>query len=159
VSTYELLLYLHILGVFGLIAAAGISTAVGIRTGFVRDTRVIATLLDLQHRTEWFVTLPSGALTVIAGSLLVDEAGYEYSADWVETAYTLFIVVLALDFFGLLRRNRRLRAQAQTLIDHGVTESQDLRRAAGAPIGIVMGALLDISFLVFLYLMVAKPGN
>ena len=44
-STYELLLYLHILGVFGLIAAAGISTAVGIRTGFVREPRVIATLI------------------------------------------------------------------------------------------------------------------
>ena len=30
-STYQLLLYLHILGVFGLIAAADIVTAVGIR--------------------------------------------------------------------------------------------------------------------------------
>ena len=49
--------------------------------------------------------------------------------------------------------------QAQTLINNGTTESDELRRAAGAPIGIVMGALLDLSFLVFLYLMVAKPGN
>jgi uncharacterized membrane protein len=158
VTTYELLLFLHLLGVFGLVGAAGVSTAVGIRAGRTTEPMMIAFLLDMQHRTEWFVTLPAGALTVIAGSLLVDEAGFEYDAGWIESAYTLFIIVVALDFLVLLRRNRKVRAQAQTLIDTGTTHSDALRRTAGAPLFIALGALLDVSFIAFLYLMVAKPG-
>jgi uncharacterized membrane protein len=157
-STYELLLILHLLGVFGLIGAAGVSTAVGIKSGMTNEPRSVALLLDIQHRTEWFVTLPAGALTVIAGTLLIDEAGYSMSDAWIQAAYTLFVVALLLDFLGLVRRNRKVRHQAQTLIDAGAVESIELRKAAGAPIGILMGAVLDVIFVVFLYLMVVKPG-
>jgi uncharacterized membrane protein len=158
VDTYELLLFIHLLGVFGLIGAAGVSTAVGVRAGLTTDPRVMATLLDLQHRTEWFVTLPAGAVTVVAATFLVDEAGYEYSDAWIQAAYTLFVLAVLLDFLVLLRRNRRVRAQAQALIDQGVAESDELRRVAGAPAGVALGALLDLSFVAFLYLMVVKPG-
>ncbi len=149
---------LHLLGVFGLVGAAGVSTAVGVRVGRVNQPRLIASLLDLQHRTEWFVTLPAAVLTFLAGSLLVEEAGYEHDAAWVNVAYVLFLVVVALNFFVLLRRNRKVRAQAESLIDGGTMESDELRRAAGAPSVIVLGALLDLSFIGFLYLMVVKPG-
>lgn len=158
-NSYNLLLFLHLLGVFGLIGAAGISTAVGIKSGFVNDPKLMVPLLDLQHRTEWFVTLPAGALTVVAGSLLIDEAGYSFSDTWIQVAYTLFVFALLLDFLGLVRRNRKVRSQAQTLIDVGATESQELRKAAGAPIGMIMGAVLDVTFIAFLYLMVVKPGT
>lgn len=58
----------------------------------------------------------------------------------------------------LLRHNRRVRAQAQALIDQGVAESDEFRRVAGAPAGVALGALMDLSFVAFLYLMVVKPG-
>lgn len=157
-STYEVLLFLHLLGVFGLVAAAGVSTAVGIRAGRTTEPTMIALLLDLQHRTEWFVTLPAGVLTVVAGSFLVNEAGYEYDAGWIESAYALFVIIVALDFLVLLRRNRNVRARAQSLIDAGTAHDDGLRHAAGAPLFIALGALLDLSFVAFLYLMVAKPG-
>jgi uncharacterized membrane protein len=158
VSTYELLLILHLLGVFGLIGAAGVSTAVGVKSGRTNDPRMIAMLLDLQHRTEWYVTLPAGALTVIAGTLLIDEAGYSFGDAWIQAAYTLFVLALGLDFLGLVRRNRKVRHQAQNLIDAGAFESVALRKAAGAPIGVAMGVVLDLAFVAFLYLMVVKPG-
>jgi uncharacterized membrane protein len=155
---YELLLFVHILGVFFLIGAAGVSTAAGVATGRLDRVRTSAFLLDLQHRVEWFVTLPAAVVVLLAGLWLVDEAGYSLDDLWISAAIVLLVLTLILDFGGLVPRNRRMRRLAAGLIERGVEVSDEVARAASAPLTVAMGVTLDVVFVVFLWLMVAKPG-
>ena len=157
-TTYHWYLILHLVGVFLLVGGAGISTATGVLAGRRNDPKLVEELLGLQIRTERVVTLPGAAIVLAFGLLLVNEVGFSYTAGWLIAAYVLFALTLALDFHGLVPFSRRVRKQAQELSDQGVTESDELRRAAGAPAGAVMGAVLDLVLLAFLYLMVVKPG-
>ncbi|MEX2229222.1 MAG: DUF2269 family protein [Dehalococcoidia bacterium] len=158
-SRYEILLFLHLLGVFILIAAAGVSTAAGVATGRITRVRTAAFLLDLQHRVEWFVTLPGAILVLVAGLLLVDTAGYSLSDGWITGAIVLLVLSLVLDFGGLIPRNRRARRVADRMLAEGIEVGDELRRAAAAPLTMAMGVALDLSFVVFLWLMVTKPGS
>lgn len=158
-SRYEVLLFLHLLGVFFLIGAAGISTAVGVATGRITRVRTAAFLLDLQHRVEWFVTLPAAMLVLFAGLLLVDAAGYSLSDGWISGAIVLLLLALVLDFGGLVPRNRRTRRVAEQMLTDGVEVGEEVRAAASAPLTMAMGVGLDLIFVVFLWLMVVKPGS
>lgn len=156
-TTYEWLLFGHLFGVFLLIGAAGLSTAAGIASGRATSANVVVTLLDLQRFSEYVVTSAGAIIAVIFGMLLVDEAGFEFGDPWISAALTLIVIVLAVDHGVLMRRNRRARATAAGLGNGPV--SGDLKSMLNDPVTIVAGALLDISFLVFLWLMVAKPGG
>lgn len=157
-SRYETLLFLHILAVFFLIGAAGISTAAGVATGRLDRVRTSAFMLDLQHRTEWFVTLPAAIVVLLAGLMLVESTTYSISDAWILSAIVLLVLTLVLDFAGLIPANRRARRVATRLISEGTEVSDEVRRVAGAPLTVAMGVALDLVFVVFLWLMIAKPG-
>lgn len=158
-SRYEVLLFLHLLGVFLLVGAAGISTAAGVATGRITRVRTSAFLLDLQHRVEWFVTLPAAVLVLFAGLLLVDVAGYSLSDGWISGAIVLLLLALVLDFGGLIPHNRRTRRVAERMLTEGVEVGEEVRDAAAAPLAMAMGVSLDLIFVIFLWLMVVKPGS
>jgi uncharacterized membrane protein len=156
-TTYEFYLFGHLLGVFLLVGAAGLSTAAGISVGRASSANVVVTLLDLQRFSEYVVTSAGTIVAVVFGMLLVDEGGFEFGDPWVSAAMTLVVVVLAIDHGVLMRRNRRARAAAAALGNGPV--SSDLKAMLNDPVTVAAGALLDISFLVFLWLMVVKPGG
>jgi uncharacterized membrane protein len=158
-SRYEALLFLHLIGVFLMIGAAGVSTAAGIATARITRVRTAVFLLDLQHRVEWFVTLPGAVLVLIAGLLLVETAGYSLSDGWIIGAIVLLLLAAVLDFGGLIPHNRRTRRVADRMLTEGVEVGDEVRNAAAAPLPMAMGVLLDLIFLLFLFLMVVKPGS
>lgn len=156
-STYELLLIGHLVGVFLLVGAAGLSTATGIAAGRAATAGTVVTLLNLQVVAERVVTSAGAVITVIFGILLIDEAGFEFSDPWISAAFTLIIVMLAIDHGVLMRQNKKAReAAAKQATDAPV--SSEVSGILGSPLTIGAGILLDLSLLVFLYLMVAKPG-
>lgn len=157
-SLYEVLLFLHILGAFLMVAAAGLSTATGIVAARTTNPRTMTTLLDLQARAEWFGTTPGALVAVIFGSWLVDEGGFDYGDSWVTLAYVFWFVALAIDHGVLIPYNRRVRRRATDLIDKGIDHSDELRSEAASPIAAAVGLALDGSLIIFIYLMVAKPG-
>jgi hypothetical protein len=69
----------------------------------------------------------------------------------------LLIVVLAVDHGYFMRRNRKVRASAATLGNGDVTP--EVSKQLNDPVVTVVGVLLDVSFIVFLWLMIAKPGG
>jgi len=156
-TTYEWYLFGHLAGVFLLLAAAGISTGAGIALGRAKSPGVVVTLLDLQRISELVVTSAGVILVVLFGSLLVDEAGYSFGDGWISAAFTLLIVVLALDHGVLMRKNRQARAIAA---NHGPNDpiSDELQARLNDPLTIAVGLVLGLSFLVFLWLMIARPG-
>jgi uncharacterized membrane protein len=156
-TTSEWYLFGHLLGVFLLLAAAGLSTATGVMAGRVRSAATVVTLLDMQRFSELVVTSAGVILVVVFGSLLVDEQGFSFGDPWISAAFTLLIVVLAIDHGLLMRRNREARAVAAAL-GPNASVTEELSARINDPLTIVFGALLDVSFLVFLWLMIAKPG-
>ncbi|MBM3139984.1 MAG: DUF2269 family protein [Chloroflexi bacterium] len=156
-TTYEVLLFLHILGVFFLVGAAGVSNAVGFMLPRVSAARTALALLDLQHRVEWFVTLPAAVAIAVFGTLLVGEAGYGYGDAWIGGAYALIVFMLALDHGLLMPANRRMRRRVVALAEG--PDVAELRAATTSAPANVAGALLDFSLLAVLFLMVVKPGS
>jgi uncharacterized membrane protein len=155
-NTYEVYLFGHLLGVFLLLAAAGISTASGIMVARVTAANVALTLLRLMRFSEYVVTSAGAVLVVVFGILLVNEADYSMGDPWISGAFTLLIVILAIDHGYLMPQAKKAARMAEALGDGPV--SKELSDHLNNPLTIAAGALLDVSFLVFLFLMIAKPG-
>lgn len=156
-NTEDWYLFGHLTGAFLLLAAGGLTTGTAIAAGRVKAANTVVTLLDIQRRSELYVTSAGAGLAVVFGTLLVDEGGFEFGDPWVSAAYALLIVVLAVDHGYFMRKNRRIRASAAALGNGEVTA--DVSRQLNDPVGTIVGVLLDVSFIVFLWLMIAKPGG
>jgi len=156
-ETAEWYLFFHLAGVFLLLAAAGLTTGTAVAAGRTRSAGTVVTLLDIQRASELYVTSAGAILTIIFGSLLVDKAGYGFGEAWISTAYTLFIVILAVDHGYFLRQNRKIRVAAAEAGDGAVTA--EVRGMLANPVLTAAGVLMDLGFVVFLWLMIAKPGN
>jgi uncharacterized membrane protein len=156
VSTQDWYLFGHLLGVFFLLAATGLTTGAAIAAGRVTAANTVVTLLDLQLRSERIITSIGALLAIVFGSLLVDEAGYSFGDAWISTAYTLIILALALDHGFYLRKVKAAREVAVSLGNGPVTaELRDRLNDNGARLA---GIVLVLIWVVFLWLMIAKPG-
>lgn len=158
-SKEHLYLFGHLLGVFILVGAAGVSTAAGVMASRTPNLRLQVFLLDLQRKTELVVTSIGAAITVVFGMLLVSPSGNEMSDAWISTAFLLVIVALGLDHGVLLRANRKARAAAAGLLAKGTQESDAAGAILRAPLPMAAGILLDLSFVAFLWLMIYRPGS
>ncbi|WP_322819824.1 DUF2269 family protein [Tepidiforma sp.] len=155
-STQDWYLFGHLLGVFFLLAATGLTTGAAIAAGRATAANTVVTLLDLQLRSERFVTSIGAILTIVFGSLLVDEAGHSFGDAWISTAYTLIILGLALDHGFYLRKVKAARELAVSLGNGPVTV--ELRDRVNDDRARLAGIALVLLWVVFLWLMIAKPG-
>ncbi len=155
-STAEVYLYGHLLGVFLLLGAAGLSTGAGIALARTSSAQTVVTLTNMIRYSELIGTSLGTLLVLIFGFALVSERDYSMGDAWISAAFALLIVVLAIDHGYLLRQNRKAHDMAEALGDRPVSDA--LRTHLNNPVTTAAGALLDISFLVFLWLMIARPG-
>ncbi|WP_322795623.1 DUF2269 family protein [Tepidiforma sp.] len=155
-NTQEWYLFGHLVGVFFLLAATGLTTGAAVAASRATAANTVVTLLDLQLRSERFVTSLGAILAIVFGSLLVNEAGYSFGDAWISTAYTLIIVALAIDHGFYLRKVKAARDVAVALGNGPVTaELKSKLNDRGAQLA---GIVLTLLWLVFLWLMIAKPG-
>ena len=154
----QLLLIGHLVGVFLMIAAAGITTAAALKVGRLASPAAVLPWLDLQRTSELFLTTPGAVITFIFGSALVGRE-YDFSQPWVSASYLLLIVLLGVDHGWFLRFVRGFRAEVAALAATGATDLGDLRAKWTAPLPTAIGIGMDASFLVFLILMVTRPGS
>jgi len=158
-STYEILLFLHIIGALLIAAGAGIGTACGIAMSRTNRTRSIEVLSMVANRSERFSIMPGAVMTFVFGTWLVTEVpSYEFSQGWISGAYVLWVLAMALGGAVLGRHVRAIEARAAELVAQGVEESDELHALASKPIGAVAGNVLVLLLLGLLYLMVMKPG-
>lgn len=155
-STAEVYLFGHLLGVFFMLGAAGLSTGVGIALARATSARTVVTLTSMIRYSELIGTSLGTVLVLIFGFALVAKRDFSMGDPWISAAFTLLIVVLAIDHGYLLRQNRKAHAMAEALGERPV--SDELHTHLNNPMTTAAGVLLDISFLVFLWLMIAKPG-
>jgi uncharacterized membrane protein len=156
---YKMLLVAHILGVFLIVGGAAIATALGIKTSKLSRTRTVAELTGLSIVAERFVITPGAIMALVAGSLLVHEAGYTFDAFWIVAAYVLWVVAISVGWGPLGRHTVRVHQHAKQLVAEGVEESDELHAHAAAPLATALGLLQNLILLAFIYLMVVRPGS
>jgi uncharacterized membrane protein len=158
VSTYEWLLFLHLVFVALLIGGEGVATASGIGMSRTSDTRTIETLARISSRAEYFALLPGAFGAMVFGTWLVDEAGLDFGEAWLTISYLVWALATATGTFVLGPHSRRVARQAAELRLNGVRDSEELRSEAGKPVIAVLGNLQLVFILALLFLMTVKPG-
>ena len=155
---YEVALFFHLLGVL-LLAGGSTATAVlGIAASRTSTTRLIEQYTRLSATAERALIIPGAILLFAAGLWLVNEAGYGYGDGWLIAAYVIFAAAFTTGAFVLGPANMRVHARAAVLLAEGTEESEELQRMAAAPLIAALGMLEHVAIVVFLWLMIAKPG-
>lgn len=159
-SKIEVLVFLHILGALMLAGGAGVGMATGIGMSTTESVGAIRLLSSLAHRGELFVAIPGALLTLITGVwLIADYPFFEWDEFWLWGSIVLWVVASGIALGVQMPFVQGLHRQADQLEAEGVTHSAELREAAGAPTGKIGGMALTLLNVVFLYLMVFRPGG
>lgn len=155
-STYDWLLFLHVLAAFGLITTS-LAVHVLYLTARTRETPGEAGRLLLVVKRVAPIIGPIGLLTLAFGIWLVVEVGYSWSGAWIVASLILFVIGMvggpllgkAIAPAGMLAG--RLAAQ-------GNQPTDEVRRALSTPRIAILGLLTGIAPYAILVLMVFKPG-
>jgi uncharacterized membrane protein len=151
-------LFVHLFGLVVLAAGVGVANLSGIMMSRTDSPSLIAMWSKINLRAEHVATLPGALLLLVGGTALVHEIGYDFGATWISAAYALWVVAVALGAGVLGRHAHKIHAIASSEVAAGAEVSTDAARLARSPVGPVVGNLLNLIVLVFLYLMIAKPG-
>lgn len=155
-STYEWLLIGHLLGVFIILMAAGVGGGTQMAVGRAKSANGVVALLELQRTSDMILFSIGGVIAVVFGSLLVDEAGFEFADAWVSAAYVIVFAMFGVIHGLMAPRARRALEYARELGNGPVDE--ELTRRLSDPMLNVGGGILTLGLLVLLFLMVVKPG-
>ena len=156
VSTYDWLLFLHLLGAVAAVAA--LVTFAASLVGALRSERPSQAAAFLQlARPGGVLSDVGGTLLIVFGIWLAFEADYGITDEWVVAAIVFWVVAA----YAATRTRVRLlaaRDRAVELAREGDAASAELRpfvRAGRAP---ALYAVTLVSVLAMLVLMIFKPG-
>ena len=158
-DTRDVLLILHLIGAFLLVAGAGAETALGMRAASSTSTRVIAAATEASRAIENFVIMPGSLIVIVFGTWLALHLDRDFSEEWLSAAYVLWIGMVVLGNVVLGRHAKRVHRSALVLIATGVEDSETLRLEANETLPKLAGMLLNLFIIAFIYLMVAQPGS
>jgi uncharacterized membrane protein len=149
----------HIVGALLLAGGALTATALGVYASAGTSTHSIRFAADLQTKADRFMITPGAVIAIIFGVLLVlDSDIIEFSDAWISAAFVLWFIAGGLGSGVLTPHAKRVRDQADRLIGQGVADSAELQAQFGSPRAKAIGVALNLLLIVFVYLMVAKPG-
>jgi len=158
-SKYEILLFIHLFGVFLILAGAGVGTATGIAMTRTSVVRSIGLLAKTGRAAELFSTVPGALIAIVFGSWLVAYLGaYEFSQPWVSASYLLWFIAVGLGTGLMSPALERIAARADELEAEGVDTSDELLAMARDPKLPLIGNLLHLITLALLALMIFRPG-
>jgi hypothetical protein len=158
-SSYEIYLIVHIAGAFMIAGGSLGATTLGIYAGNGTNVHTMRVAADIQHKIEYVLIVPGALIAIVFGSLLVTEIStVEFSDAWVSASFLLWFVAMGLGTGVMGPHAKQMRARADELIAGGVSDSAELQADFASPKVKAIGAVLTVLLLVFVYLMVAKPG-
>jgi plastocyanin len=153
---YRWWVFVHLVGVFGFLAAHGVSMSVAFRLRRERDPRKVTDLLQLSASTAKGMYV--SVVVLLVGGVVGGFVGHWWGAGWIWAALGLLILI-TLAMLGMARPYyRRVGFVARAMAEGETSISQDqfdqvLRSSRGVwVIGIGIGGLVAI-----LYLMLFKP--
>lgn len=157
-STYEIYLFLHLAGAFLIAAGAIMGEVVLAATRRTRSTKVALALLTVGSRVP-MLTIPGALLAIIFGSLLVMSVGYSFGEMWINISYLAWFLAIGLSAAVLGPAERNLHELATREANAGREESPELIQALQDPKVRIVTHVLSGLLVLFLVLMVFKPGH
>ena len=156
-SHYHIVLFIHLLGVFFLLAGAGIANATGI--AMTRTTKVssIRTLAKINYVAGTYVIAPAALVLLLAGLDLVHTQGYKFSSLWIVLSLILWVVAMSIGKLILGRHAKSVLGMATEFEAQGVSEQAELTALATKNTGEVFGTINNLIIVAFLVLMVWRP--
>jgi uncharacterized membrane protein len=151
--------FVHMIGLVVLAVGVGIANLSGISMGKADSPRMLAMWSAINIRAERMFVLPGALILIIAGTILVHEQHRSYGAAWIAAAYVLWVVAVGLGGGVLGRHAHAINHLATEEVAAGVETSTSAAALARSPKGPVLGMTLNVIVLVFLALMVFKPGG
>jgi uncharacterized membrane protein len=156
VTSYELALLVHILGVllfFGGALVAGVMFEAARRRERPSE---IALLLGVSRVGALLVA--AGALLTFGGGMWLAEEVDQFGATWLRTSLALFLLSVVLGALGG-QRPKRARRLARRSAGEGDAMSPELRRLLDDPLSLAANYASTALVLVILVLMVWQPGR
>jgi uncharacterized membrane protein len=155
-TTYDWILFLHLLAAFGLIATSLFAHVIYLVARTRRVPGEAGRLLLLVKRVAPFIG-PFGLMTLAFGIWLVLEVGYDWGDAWIVISLVFFAIgMVGGPIFGALLAPAGMLAGR--LASEGNAETDEVRRALNAPRIVVLAALTAVAPYVILGLMIFKPG-
>jgi uncharacterized membrane protein len=154
---YLTLLFLHILSVVMLTAGTTLGAITSALAKRWTGTRELATVATFAQRVP-ALTIPGSLLAMITGSLLVWKMGLGFGTPWIVASYALWTLAFVLSGAILGRKMRAAAPLLQTAIESGAPEAPEFQKALLDPTFRMTQRFLEALILVFVYLMVFKPG-
>lgn len=154
-TTYEIVLFVHVVAVIGMFVGIGINNGIVI---FARRAQDVSTVRAVTSFGKPFgMSIPVFAIaTLLSGIYLVEEV-WEWEHAWINLSLGLFIVELAA---GNLINERRMKAigkEAATSPDGPLPPS--LREKLHDPVLHAAEFTMTFATLGIVYLMTVKPGT
>ena len=146
---YDVLLFLHLVGVVGFAGGHGVSAAVSVRLGKERDHARLQALLDLSRST---LLLSNLSLLLIAVSGIWLWVRFDFSPQGWLWASIAILVLLTAAGFGLAAPHFRGIRSALAIGDE-----ERLRTSLDSPLPWAILVVETAGVVVILWLMVAKP--
>jgi uncharacterized membrane protein len=154
-STYEIALFFHILGV--LIFVAGIVVAgVAFEAARRREQPAEVALLLGLSRVGAVMVMAGGVMVPAFGLWLVSVTGVGYGAGWIQAALILYVIVLILGGFGG-QAPKRARRHARALAKAGAAGDAQLRSLLGDRRSLAANYASALLVLAILALMIFQP--
>ena len=157
-STYEIYLFMHLLGAF-LIAGGGILGEVVLAAARRTQSSKVALALITAGLRVPMLTIPGALLAIIFGSLLVVTLDYSFGELWINISYTAWFAAIGLSAGVLGPAERNLHDLAKREVEAGREESPELQAALRDPKLSIVTHTLSGLLILFLVMMVFKPGR
>ena len=155
VSSLTVALFFHLLGAFMLVSGTVLAGAAFETARRRQSAAEVAALLSVSRIGAMLVGI--GALLVLGfGAWLVHLAGFKYSAGWINWAFILYVVAMALGGIGS-RRPKEARLLATRLAADRGPVTEELRGLLDDRASRVENYASGLAVLVIFGLMVFKP--
>jgi TRAP-type C4-dicarboxylate transport system permease large subunit len=158
VSVPHIYLFLHIFGAFMIAAGGTMGEVMVAALRRTRNPRMALALLGAASRIP-MMTIPGSILAIVFGSLLVLQGGYSFGEMWINVAYVGWLAAVGLSLAVIGPRLRGLAEVASRENAAGREDSAEFAQAAADPMLRMMIHVESGLLVLFLYLMVFKPGH
>jgi len=157
-SLYEALLIGHIVGVVVMAFGSGTAMLASLSAGSRPDVVSIIKASQLELLGGRVNSFAAIVVAVLGTWLVIEGEAFDFEQGWISASYLLWFIAMGIGGGVLSRHSRNVIAAAEAAQQRGETTSDALIAQFRSPVANIGGTVLGLMYVVFIYLMVSKPG-
>ncbi len=158
-SLYEALLIAHIVGVVVMAFGSGTAMLASLSAGSRPDVNSILRASQLEMLGGRVTSFAAIVVAVLGTWLVIEVEAFDFEQAWISASYVLWFIAMGIGGGVLARHSRGVMAAAEEAQRRGETTNDALVAQFRSPVANIGGTVLGLMYVVFIYLMVVKPGS